>query len=1286
MPWDILTEQSEVTAIHAGLVLTAAGPRVVYFGGFHDFGTGEIAVVRLFNPSNAQVTAVPNDVSPTTNVFCGDHSTLSDGRLLVGGGTRGWPSHAGAHGEHYNGQRACWIYRPLTNAWVRVDDMEFQPGSSSVGGGRWYPTLVMLANGEVLAVGGHPDVDDNFGLGTPAGQRHNNNTPERYSPTGNSWTLLADGTDEDALSADNSRDTDGYPRLHLLPGGRVFFSTNVRGKCRFYNPYAGVFEGDVVDLPGEGLYHYGSAATAVLLPLLPDADGNCQPRILICGGATPMRIDPESDSPQWEATSARDGEMVGVVRNHLCACILPNGDVFVSGGCQTDGTDAQRDASSVLKPEVYRPGIDWATNTYNDADEQWTTIDEPANANRHYHSTTVLLPDGRVWSGGSNSSTAAPGDDGGERRIEAYRPDYGDEAQRPTLGKCPPSIGYDHSFDIETPDAASIERVALTRAYSMTHSFSADQRYVGLRFEKVGNKLRAASPKNSRIAPPGYYLLWIVDEAGRPCQTAKFVRVSDQKCLIYADRSTFSLHEVLAQGTPTADDPANFTKSFYLVLDGFLRSEIYDPDNPGVLIEPSFSFAPGVEGLTVSLTNTEFEDTAADDTAQRVALTYAAQFTSTDGFDGLTEENPRREVMLRVRFGPHECETPIVLTVNPNPFMRDGDVPWLSLDLRVFRMIPGESLAGVSQQSGAGAGTDFIKALLAAFNSPAVNDPDNPEDHPFLTDLTDDAEDSKLVATAELNGQPVFNYAVAKVRYKAPADVIAEDVRLFFRLFTTAATGLDFNAVNYPRAGDGPDAVPLVGLAGGEVTTVPFFADARSADPATQTDVPNVKPLQPGGPQETHTYFGCWLDFNREEPKFLPPLEPGGETRSIQDALRGMHQCLVAEIHYGPDPIPPNATPGNNENLAQRNLAFEESDNPGGPATHSVAHTFELKPSAVRLLPAPYFGASPNDSSAKAAGKRGAPDELMIHWNNVPRDSQATLYLPDVDVDEVLRASRARLGPGVLTRAADGHTLKCRVTDVSFIPLPGPRLTNVPGLLTIQLPPDVTKGQEFTATARQVSGLTRRIIGSFQLTIRVSSADKILPDETRKLSLLKHIAQTIPTGNRWYPIFERYLEQVGDRVRGLGGDPDAVEPSTTGSGKRPSPPGACCLLFWALAAIFAFAATLLGVAPVVAAAPIAAASAVLLVAVACYWFVRCRPSWCDLVNSIALGAAAAGAALGGAALLGYVTARLVLVLGLLAILVFVLTVAALLGGCCWHCCRDAGRATYGARRKGGRYP
>lgn len=138
-----------------------------------------------------------------------------------------------------------------------------------------------------------------------------------------------------------------------------------------------------------------------------------------------------------------------------------------------------------------------------------------------------------------------------------------------------------------------------------------------------------------------------------------------------------------------------------------------------------------------------------------------------------------------------------------------------------------------------------------------------------------------------------------------------------------------------------------------------------------------------------------------------PIRESVGALWTLQQHIRGQHQCLAAEIYFPEDAIPPGATPGNNDNLAQRNLMVVESDNPGDAAVHTVQHTFELRPSwgeGIARLGSEQF-------SQAAKHQWGMPDELWIRWHDLPKESIAIVYLPDVNVDEVLEVASLRPEP-----------------------------------------------------------------------------------------------------------------------------------------------------------------------------------------------------------------------------------------------------------------------------------
>lgn len=1264
MPWDLVPD-SQILAVHAALLPTG---QVLYFGGDQHYAgglsSGAIDNTRLFNPATNAVTPITFPPGPATDIFCSSHAYLPDGRLLVGGGTAQWgtggdPNHP--HSLNFGGERGCWLFEPRVGGWRRVADLNVEPGQPD-GGGRWYPTLLALANGDVIAFSGHPHRDDS---------RHNNNIPERYSAGGNSWTLLSAET----------VDVDFYPRVHLLRDGRVFFSTPLAGSNRIYDPNSQALDPLIISAPADGIYQAWDG-TSVLLPLLP-GDGYTE-RILIADGMTPRRLNLRAAAPSWQATAARTGAAAGRERRYGCAVLLPTAQVFMSGG-----VEAVNPEQGVLEGELYTPGIDWLTNTYADETggtaDAWTSTDA-ATVIRNYHSVAMLLPNGRVWAAGSNHDAATGNPNNAaiaEKRIEIFRPAHDGDPARPLIIAAPQVVTYGQAFEVRTPQAANINRVALIRCGSVTHAFDGDQRYVGLVFSYGGGDgLTVTAPPSAGIAPAGYYTLWVIDAAGRPCQAAAFIRLTALACQIVTDRSTFSILEV--QALIDANPTAEFPNAMYLLVDGFLPHELGAPP-PTPTLEFRFDgpAGPVVGSLSAVVGAPLYEDPSLPpDVAQRVTFPVTIRFASTNDYASFIEFRP---VHIRADLGVHSCTATLNLIKQPNPYMLDGPVSWLSTDLRVFQIREGEARAAVTHGTGANAPNTFVAQLLAAFNGVALS-----ATHPFLAISTDQTS-SSLELSREVAGQRVYNYAIAMVRYRAAA-VPADNVRVFFRAFNSVGTALEYDSgTSYRRAGSLPNVISLLGSQGSTISSIPFFADPR-VDTAvtsmtTQADPLNRRTLAPLGANESVGFFGCWLDFNQTTPRFpLNPTPgddgpfPASSLLSIQQLARGRHQCLVAEVFFEADPIPAGATPGSSDNLSQRNLAIEESANPGNPSTRTVQHTFEMKPSrgSLRGWEAPVAA---REMTLVASGVgRYAPDELIIQWRNLPPDTRVTMYFPDIDLDAVLRAAAARGGPPRYERE-DQHTLRCLLGDISFLPIPGGRTVNIPGLLTIELPAGIKKGQTFSITMHQYSGVSHQVLGSFQLMIPVRTESLISSSTTRTLSVMRHIAEAIPSTDHWFPIFVRHLDFLSTRVAALGGD-ERVEPSPNGDGKRPVDegelPGRCIcprdyLVIPLLVAALTFA---LAVIPAPAVVPIGALGIVLVAATGWWWRQRCDIGRCEIVLSLLLGLAAGGALVSLLLLGGFISSLAVALLVGVSVAIGVLAVFAAILGCwgvCWRVIRAATR-------------
>jgi hypothetical protein len=296
-----------------------------------------------------------------------------------------------------------------------------------------------------------------------------------------------------------------------------------------------------------------------------------------------------------------------------------------------------------------------------------------------------------------------------------------------------------------------------------------------------------------------------------------------------------------------------------------------------------------------------------------------------------------------------------------------------------------------------------------------------------------------------------------------------------------------------------------------------------------------------------------------------------------------------------------------------------------------------------------------------------------------------------VSADEVIEIARRRYFSAKLSRV-DDHTIECPVGGVTYIPIPPGPVLNHAGLLTVDLPEGVRRGELFKIVVRQftrVGGQTpvgvthvagtgaqtpfgwKKVRGTFQISIPVSTKAAMLEPEERLLSILRWILRSIPHQDRWYPVFRRYVDEIADRVGGLGGNPDEILPSPHGTG-RPDAKACEHRWRWLLPLILAPLLVLIALLPLAWAAPLAAAGIVLILAVAYYWRWRCRPSLCGVLCAFILGISIAYLVLGIIFLLGYRGFGLVLMLALLGVVNGILVIFAALRGCCGHCA-EAGK-------------
>ena len=185
--------------------------------------------------------------------------------------------------------------------------------------------------------------------------------------------------------------------------------------------------------------------------------------------------------------------------------LLPDGTVLVTGGgVDSVGTDV---ASAVYPVEL------WSRAT-----EIWTTL-ASMNAPRLYHSEALLLPDGRVLISGGGRFYNYP-DPNDQLNAEFFAPPYLFKGSRPVITSAPAQLSYGQNFTVQTPNAAQIATVSLIRYGSVTHAFNMGQHFLPLSFSTGNGSLTISAPVNANLAPPGDYLLFIVNTNGVPSVAA----------------------------------------------------------------------------------------------------------------------------------------------------------------------------------------------------------------------------------------------------------------------------------------------------------------------------------------------------------------------------------------------------------------------------------------------------------------------------------------------------------------------------------------------------------------------------------------------------------------------------------------------------------------------------------------------------------------------------------------------------------------------------------------------
>jgi hypothetical protein len=426
----------------------------------------------------------------------------------------------------------------------------------------------------------------------------------------------------------------------------------------------------------------------------------------------------------------------------------------------------------------------------------------------------------------------------------------------------------------------------------------------------------------------------------------------------FANALIVVIQDRTSQPAPTAW-PAAVADEVKGLITGFVPAAgLFDDAAHAPEVEILDGGAP-IKGVSVELSSgPDPEDPALPDSLpQRFTYRYDVVFRPNNkAFTGLAPGGSRLadvRVSAADRAGNAATETGVItFLMGANPFMRDGDTSWLSIDTRVFRLFEGEGLFNATLSPGSP--TAFIQQVIQNLNAGTTGGDTFgglPTDQPGSALEYSTAIDNPSTGTS----QNVHNFALAKVRLQGAGG--AADVRAYFRLFRYTSTNLVFDPSTGYRTAPTLSPVPLLGYSsagpGGQVISIPFFAEPRvgHAQPmTTQSDAPNVQSFPAGPSDERVLYFGAYLDINQSGARlpasYIPAHPDGGfaagEVQSIRSLMTDAHQCMVVEIDYIGDPTATGATPASSDNLAQRNLMILYTDNPGAALTHTVQHSFEV--------------------------------------------------------------------------------------------------------------------------------------------------------------------------------------------------------------------------------------------------------------------------------------------------------------------------------------------------------
>ncbi|OAY70552.1 Galactose oxidase [Ananas comosus] len=502
--WDLLQSSIGVSAMHMQLLhndrvvvfdSTTLGPSNLSLpGGACRRYPNEPALKVDCTAHSAEYDVTTNSFRPLTvltDTLCSSGSVAPDGTLVQTGGSN-------------DGDRNARTFRPCSNSAT----CGWSEASNVLAVSRWYATNQILPDGRAIVIGGRGQFNYEFYPKTNAADTATIPLP-----------FLSQTSDPEENNL--------YPFVHLNIDGNLFIFANNRAILLDYKKNAVVRT--YPKMPGGDPRNYPSTGSSVLLPLKPSPT---EAEVLVCGGApagsylqvsqhgtfvraleTCGRIKITDEAPTWAM------EIMPMPRVMGDMVLLPTGDeVLIINGAGMGAAAWEMGQNPVLMPLLYRPRALSGSRF---------VVQSQGTIPRLYHSTAVLLRDGRVLVGGSNphnryvfSNVEYPT----ELSLEAFSPEYLNPAfaaSRPSIISPLLLISYGKQFPLRFRIGSLANTVSVTMASPAfaTHSLSMNQRLLILGTTEpvaVGRtagvyEVVATAPVTATLAPPGYYMVFVVN-------------------------------------------------------------------------------------------------------------------------------------------------------------------------------------------------------------------------------------------------------------------------------------------------------------------------------------------------------------------------------------------------------------------------------------------------------------------------------------------------------------------------------------------------------------------------------------------------------------------------------------------------------------------------------------------------------------------------------------------------------------------------------------------------------